>query len=113
MSKETLSEIKKDLPIPNTDHLVHPKINPVIRAAKSFQADKNYGVNDHKLARIQDQAIVAACPILLTSAQRSAEVRALQRGLYFYISWYVCLEFVVYASLILDGLPFHASKDFN
>ena len=25
----------------------------------------------------------------------------------------MCLQFVVYASLILDGLPFHASKDFN
>ena len=54
---------------------------------------------------------------LLTSAQRSAEVRALQRALSFYISiylsGYVCLQFVVYASLILDGLPFHARKDFN
>ena len=26
---------------------------------------------------------------------------------------YVCLQFVVYASLILDTLPFHESKDFN
>ena len=25
----------------------------------------------------------------------------------------MCLQFVVYASLILDTLPFHASKDFN
>ena len=25
----------------------------------------------------------------------------------------MCLQFVVYASLILDGLPFHASKGFN
>ena len=49
----------------------------------------------------------------LTSAQRSAEVRALQRTLSFYLSFGVCLQFVVYASLILDGLPFHASKDFN
>ena len=64
MSKETLSEIKKDLPIPNIDDLVHPKINPVIRGAKSFQANKHYGINDHKLTRIQDQAISAACPIL-------------------------------------------------
>ena len=64
LSKETLSKIKKDLPIPNVDNLVHPKINLVIRAAKSFQANKNYGVTDHKLARIQDQAISAACPIL-------------------------------------------------
>ena len=30
-----------------------------------------------------------------------------------YLLGYVCLHFVVYASLILDGLPFHASKDFN
>ena len=60
MSKETLSEIKKDPPIRNIDHLVHPKINPVIGAAKSFQASKNYGVNDHKLARMQDQVISAA-----------------------------------------------------
>ena len=51
--------------------------------------------------------------MLLTSAQRSAEVRALQRALSFYILGYVCLQFVVYASLILDSLPFHASKDFN
>ena len=36
LNKEILSEIKKDLPVPNIDHLVHPKINPVIRAAKSF-----------------------------------------------------------------------------
>ena len=47
---------------------------------------------------------------LLTSAQRSAEVRALQRALsfylYFYLSGYVCLQFVVYASLNLDRLPF-------
>ena len=64
LSKETLSEIKKDLPIPNIDDLVHPKINPVIRGAKSFQANKHYGINDHKLTRIQDQAISAACPIL-------------------------------------------------
>ena len=64
MRKETLSEINKDLPIPNIDHLIHPRINPVISAAKSFQANENYGVNDHKLARIHDQAISAACPIL-------------------------------------------------
>ena len=31
----------------------------------------------------------------------------------FLLSEYVCLQFVVYASLILDGLPFHGSKDFN
>ena len=49
---------------------------------------------------------------ILTSAQPSAEVRALQRGLCFYILG-LCLQFVVYASLVLDGLPFHASKDFN
>ena len=53
----------------------------------------------------------------LTSAQRSAEVRALQCTLSFYISicllGYVCLQFVVYASLILDWLPFRGSKDFN
>ena len=36
----------------------------MIRAAKSFQANENYGVNDHKLARIHDQAISVACPIL-------------------------------------------------
>ena len=30
-----------------------------------------------------------------------------------YLSGYVCLHFVIYASLILDGLPFHGSKDFN
>ena len=53
MSKETLSEIKKDLPIPNSDDLVNLKINPVIGAAKSFQAKKNYGVNDHKLATLK------------------------------------------------------------
>ena len=41
LSKETLSEIKKDLPITNIDDLVHPKINPVIRGAKSFQANKH------------------------------------------------------------------------
>ena len=64
MSKETLSEIKKDLPIPNIDDLVHPKINPVIRSAKSFQANKHYGMNDRKLTRIQVQAITAACQIL-------------------------------------------------
>ena len=64
MSKETLSEIKKDLSIPNIDDLVHPKINPVIRGTKSFQANKHYGINYHKLTRIQDQAISAACPIL-------------------------------------------------
>ena len=64
LSKETLSKIKKDLPIPNIDDLVHPKINPVIRGAKSFQANKHYGINDHKLTRIQDQAISAACPSL-------------------------------------------------
>ena len=64
LSKETLSEIKKELPIPNIDDLVHPKINPVIRGAKLFQANKHYGINDHKLARTQDQAISAACPIL-------------------------------------------------
>ena len=64
LSKQTLSEIKKDLPIPNIDDLVHPKINPVIRGAKLFQANKHYGINDHKLIRIQDQAISAACPIL-------------------------------------------------
>ena len=64
LSEETLSEIKKDLPVPNIDDLVHPKINPVIRGAKSFQANKHYGINDHKLTRIQDQAISAACPIL-------------------------------------------------
>ena len=46
------------------DDLVHPKINPVIRGAKSFQANKHCGINDHKLTRIQDQAISAACPIL-------------------------------------------------
>ena len=49
---------------------------------------------------------------ILTSAQLSAEVRALQRGLCFYILG-LCLQFVVYASLVLDRLPFHASKDFN
>ena len=38
LSMETLSEIKKDLPISNIDHLVHPEINSVIKAAKSFQA---------------------------------------------------------------------------
>ena len=64
LSKETLSKIKKDLPIPNIDDLVHPKINPVIRGTKLFQANKHYGINDHKLTRIQDQAISAACPIL-------------------------------------------------
>ena len=64
LSKETLSEIKKNLPIPNIDDLVHPKISPVIRGTKSFQADKHYGINDHKLTRIQDQAISAACPLL-------------------------------------------------
>ena len=67
LSKETLSEIKKDLPIPNIDDLVHPKINPVIRGTKSFQANKHYGINDHKLTRIQDQTISAACPILYLS----------------------------------------------
>ena len=36
----------------------------MIRGAKSFQANKHYGINDHKLTRIQDQAISAACPIL-------------------------------------------------
>ena len=51
--------------------------------------------------------------LFLTSAQRSAEVRALKRALCFYISGYVFLQFVVNASLILDTLPFHASKDFN
>ena len=51
--------------------------------------------------------------MLLTSVQESAEVRALQRGLCFYISGYVFLQFVVYASLILDTLHFHASQDFN
>ena len=64
LSKETLSEIKKDLPIPNIDDLVHPIISPVIRGAKSFQANKHYGISDHKLTRIQDQAISAAYPIL-------------------------------------------------
>ena len=29
-----------------------------------IRENQNYGVNDHKLARIQDQAISAACPIL-------------------------------------------------
>ena len=57
MSKDTLSDIKKNLPIPNIDH-------PVISATKSFQANKSYAVNDHQLSRIQDQAISAACPIL-------------------------------------------------
>ena len=50
---------------------------------------------------------------LLTSAQRIAEVRALQRALYFYLLGYVFLYFVVYASLILDGFSLHRSKDFN
>ena len=58
---------------------------------------------------------------LLTSAQRSAEVRALQRALSFYLSiyisislsGYVCLQFVVYASLILDKLPFSCKQKFQ
>ena len=52
-------------------------------------------------ARLQNLIIE---PVFLTSAQPSAEVRALQRALSF---------FGVYASLILDGLPFRASKNFN
>ena len=64
LSKEALSEIKNDLPIPNMIIWFALKIDPVIRGAKSFQANKNYGVNDHKLTRIQDQAISAACPVL-------------------------------------------------
>ena len=36
----------------------------MIRGAKSFQANKHNGINDHKLTRIQDQVISAACPIL-------------------------------------------------
>ena len=51
-------------PYSSIDNLVHPKINPVIRVAESCQANKNNGVNNHKLAGIQDQAISAACPIL-------------------------------------------------
>ena len=47
--------------------------------------------------------------LLLTSVQRSAEVRALQRGLYFYFSGYASLQFVVYTSLILDGFLSDAS----
>ena len=47
----------------------------------------------------------------LTSPQQSAEVTALQRALYFYLSFrYVFLQFVVYASLILDTLPFMQAK---
>ena len=50
---------------------------------------------------------------LLTLAQQSAEVRALQGALSFFLSFGVCLQLVVCASLILDLLPFHPSKDFN
>ena len=73
------------------------------------------------MTRISNIANAAFFKPFLTSAQRSAEVRALQRALsfylsiylYFYLSGYVCLQFVVYASLILDRLAFSCKQRFQ
>ena len=67
----------------------------------------------HALAPHYSLLFICNNRALVTSAQRSAKVRALRQAPSFYLSGKRFLHFVDYTSLILETLSFHASKDFN
>ena len=58
--KDTLVNIKKDLPVPQIDFLSLPKVREAIKASKSFSSNKAVEINDYKLSKIQDQSSLAA-----------------------------------------------------
>ena len=64
LSKDTLVNIKKDLPVPQIDFLSPPKVREAIKACKSFSSNKGIEINDYKLSNIQDQSSLAAYPLL-------------------------------------------------
>ena len=64
LSKDTLVNIKKDLPVPQIDFLSPPKVREAIEASKSFSSNKGIEINDYKLSKIQDQSSLAAYRLL-------------------------------------------------
>ena len=64
LSKDTLVNIKKDLPVPQIDFLSPRKVREAIKASKSFSSNKGIEINDYKLSKIQDQSCLAAYPLL-------------------------------------------------
>ena len=64
LSKDTLVNIKKDLPVPQIDFLSPTKVREAIKASKSFSSNKGIEFNDYKLSKIQDQSSLAAYPLL-------------------------------------------------
>ena len=64
LSKDTLVNIKKDLPVPQIDFLSPPKVREAIKASKSFSSNKGIEIDDYKLSKIQDQSSLAAYPLL-------------------------------------------------
>ena len=63
LSKDTLVNIKKDLPVPQIDFLSPPKVREAIKASKSFSSNKGIEINGYKLSKIQDQSSLAAYPL--------------------------------------------------
>ena len=64
LSKDTLVNIKKDLPVSQIDFLSPPKVREAIKASKSFSSNKGIEINDYTLSKIQDQSSLAAYPLL-------------------------------------------------
>ena len=56
LSKDTLVNIKKDLPVPQIEVLSLPKVREAIKASKSFSSNKGIEINYCKLSKIQDQS---------------------------------------------------------
>ena len=56
LSKDTLVNIKKDLPVPQIDFLSPPRVREAIKASKYFSSNKGIEINNYKLSKIQDQS---------------------------------------------------------